>query len=215
MKREHGSREFPIWLIGDSNPARWQTQLDYPLDPRHPARHNIWTPILDRIQERVYLPDRLRMDTSLLYVRNAVEDPAYKSLISGTQWENPLLTEVTNFGKLVKAHSPKIIFTFGSFAFEFARRSTNESGNKTKDYWNTQRLGQEFCSRSNNFNIQKINVLPLLHTSIAWGHFLQAHRNFTGQEGANYFEYAADAIAEILIEHRGSLPIWKECPTEC
>ena len=46
MNRDSGSRNFPIWLIGDSSPAEWEAYLVDPLDSKHPARHNIWTPIL-------------------------------------------------------------------------------------------------------------------------------------------------------------------------
>jgi hypothetical protein len=46
MKPLVGDPDFPIWLLGDSNPKGWQSVLETPLDPRHPARHNIWTPVL-------------------------------------------------------------------------------------------------------------------------------------------------------------------------
>jgi len=55
MHRETGEKTFPSWLLGDSNPARWQSRLENPLDAKHPIRHNIWTSVLDVVQETVYL----------------------------------------------------------------------------------------------------------------------------------------------------------------
>jgi hypothetical protein len=35
MNIEVGNKEFPVWLLGDSNPKNWQDVLITPLDPRH------------------------------------------------------------------------------------------------------------------------------------------------------------------------------------
>ena len=58
MKKEVGSKSFPIWLLGDSNPEQWQNKLDEPLDSRHPIRHNIWTSVLNVIQDRIFREHR-------------------------------------------------------------------------------------------------------------------------------------------------------------
>ena len=52
----------------------WEEFLDGPLDSRHPARHNIWTPVLEGIQKEVFSEDRRRVDDSQLYFRNAVHN---------------------------------------------------------------------------------------------------------------------------------------------
>lgn len=59
-----------------------------------------------------------------------------------------------------------------------------------------------------DFNIQNINVIPLLHTSIAKARFLECHRNFTGIPDGNYFDYAACKISELFLEHKAELDIW-------
>ena len=77
MEVEVGDRGFPLWLIGDSNPAQWELRLKTPFDPRHPVRHNIWTPILDVIQGRVYRGLQTpRVDSSKLYIRQRSANPA-------------------------------------------------------------------------------------------------------------------------------------------
>jgi integrase len=53
-----GDPEFPVWLIGDSPPEKWMDKLDYPLDMKHPARHNIWTSVADQMQDRLFRHDR-------------------------------------------------------------------------------------------------------------------------------------------------------------
>lgn len=71
MKDHTGDLSFPIWLLGDSNPKNWQDRLDTPLDPRHPAVHNIWTPIIDIIQREVYMKIGKRIDTKpISHVKN-------------------------------------------------------------------------------------------------------------------------------------------------
>src|SRR4030065_460436 len=74
MELEAGNRDFPLWLIADSNPAKWEARLSTPLDPRHPTRHNIWTPVLDEMQDGIYRASRQRIDTSGIYVRNALAE---------------------------------------------------------------------------------------------------------------------------------------------
>jgi len=54
MNESVGDPKFPIWLIGDSPPEAWADKLDTPLDPRHPARHSIWTSVADPMQDRFY-----------------------------------------------------------------------------------------------------------------------------------------------------------------
>lgn len=207
MRREDGSRKFPIWLIGDSEPAKWADVLDSPLDPRHPARHNIWTPILDGIQEQVFLADRRRVDTTQLYVRNAIQDYQDKRANSALKWQPKLLKEVCDFGTLLAVHTPIMVFTFGRFAFEFARRSLKENTERKYKHWTMIELGREFNQRVEDFDPEKINILPLLHRSIA-SQFIKGHKDFTGKEGGNYFNYTAEKIASLLLEHKDKLAIW-------
>lgn len=75
MKEEIGKRSFSIWLIGDSEPEKWRKELDTPLDPRHPARHNIWTAVEHYLQEKCYEKQKWRFNSSQVYIRNAVQNP--------------------------------------------------------------------------------------------------------------------------------------------
>ncbi len=77
-------------------------------------------------------------------------------------------------------------------------------------YWGAKRLGQVFKQRIDQFDISATNFLPLLHVSIARGRFIQSHNYFCNEDGANYFEYVGNHIAEILIEYQDKMAIWIE-----
>ena len=207
MNRDSGSKNFPIWLIGDSSPTNWEEHLLNPLDSRHPARHNIWTPILEGIQSRLYSSARKRLDTDDLYIRNAVHHASEKPPDTAREWSSRLDKETREMARLLASHAPKLVFTFGAFAFEFARRSRDEVPNRAFGNWNTIRLGQEFRRRIRAFSPDEIHVVPLLHVSIARRHFLTSHRNFTQIEDGNYFDYVAREIADCLSRHQTKFPI--------
>ena len=208
MVRETGNRNSSIWLIADSSPPRWTEYLDGPLDSRHPARHNIWTPVLEGIQKHVYLEDRRRVDDSEVYIRNAVHSPKDKPSYNAAKW-GPTLSEATNrFGDLLDNYEPTLAFTFGAFAFEFTRRSKRWGPSRSTRYWTTKRLGAEFKKRVTEFDPEEVNVFPLLHVSIARGHFLKSHENFTGESAGNYFDYVAREIGKLLLGHKDTLNIW-------
>jgi len=220
LKLESGSKGFPIWLIGDSPPKNWEDKLTEPLDPRHPARHNIWTPVLYGIQEQVFRADRRRVETTQVYVRNAAEK--YQDKPSPTAQEWPTLADsITNFAALLKKHKPILVFTFGAFAFEFANRSVNSEVKHAFRNWSTKALGEEFRRSLGGFHPCRINIIPLLHASIARGKFLESHKYFTRGESPNYFDYVARQVAGHIIDHKNALDIWVKshpnqeppCPT--
>jgi hypothetical protein len=108
MKSEVGNKDFPIWLLGDSNPKNWQDILVSPFDSRHPARHSIWTPVLDVIQDNVFRKSRIRIDTSSIYIRNAIENPLDKPLGSSANWGTDLEKTIQEFGQILYQHHPAL-----------------------------------------------------------------------------------------------------------
>ena len=208
MRRDVGDPHFPIWLLGDSNPERWQDVLDTPLDPRHPARHNIWTPVLDEIQDKVFRNRRCRLDTSRLYIRNALGDPSGKLSASGVEWGEPAKGCVAEFSDLIVRYAPPVLLCFGAFAFEFARRALGEKPERAYSQWGARNLGVEFRRRIQNFGVHVTNAFPLLHVSIARGNFVESHDYFCDQRGANYFAHVGHALAGVFMQHRNTLRIW-------
>lgn len=208
MQRDTGNKLFPLWLLGDSIPERWEKRLDSPFDPRHPIRHNIWTSVLDVIQDKVFRECRLRVNTNDIYIRNAVEDPKSSPQERSLAWSTFLEDELILLGSLIKKSQPRLILSFGAFSFGFAGRALKDSPGRFSDYWDCEILGSEFMSRITQFDPQKVNLLPLLHRSIAGGYLLSAHRNFCQLECANYFDYVGQEIAMQLIRYQKELPVW-------
>ncbi len=123
MKRESGNKDFGIWLLGDSNPKNWQDTLEVPLDSRHPIRHNIWTSVLDVIQDKVFRECRSRVDSSRLYVRNAIESPVHKPLPGTIEWGTRIEKDIEELRGLIRNYHPALLLCFGAFSFEFTRRA--------------------------------------------------------------------------------------------
>ena len=191
INREAGDRAYPIWLL---------------VNPKHPAiRHIIWTPALAEIQDKVFRETHTRIDTSNLYIRNAVCD---SRIVPDTLnwWEAEVIKEIELLREIVLEHQPKILISFGAFPFEFLRRVYEIKPEKVPKYWGTSNLGDEFERSIENFDITKTNRIPLLRRVISSGKFIEDHDLII----ENYFHYVGTKIAEKLIENKNSLDIWIE-----
>ncbi|MBL7129428.1 MAG: hypothetical protein ISS16_10670 [Ignavibacteria bacterium] len=210
MKDAKNKPSFSIWLLGDSEPANWDEDLEYPLDPRHPAIHNIWTPIISNIQDKVYGSGKLRVNEDKIYIRNAIKFAQDKPARSSVNWSSKILDNLLDeLSTLIKKNNPVLIFSFGSFSYEFARRTLGEDIKEYGD-WNTLKLGDAFRKSMDKFDITKTNLIPLLHATIARGRFLKSHQNFCNAKdyNINYFEYTAESISDRLLENKDKLDIW-------
>jgi len=208
VKDYSGDINFPIWLVADSEPQNWQQFLDYPLDPRHPARHNIWTPVLNYMQEYLYRRSKVRFNTKNLYITNSIKNPDNKPKGGELDWSQKLETKVSKLRTNITDIKPKVILTFGAFAFEFLRRVCGETPKHPFAHWGTENLGIEFKKRICSFNKSQVNILPLLHVSIARGRFLESHRYFVGEEKGNYFEFVGEKLAGLFLKEFITEPIW-------
>lgn len=118
------------------------------------------------------------------------------------------MKETADFAKLLGQYKPPLVFTFGAFAFEFARRSLGRESRKSVRYWTTAKMGAEFRQSVIDFNPREVNVFPLLHRSIAGGHFLKSHKDFTGVSNGNYFDSVGREIGILLLKHKDRLNVW-------
>ncbi|AFM41280.1 hypothetical protein Desaci_2327 [Desulfosporosinus acidiphilus SJ4] len=193
IKQETGEREYPIWLL---------------VNPKHPAvRHNIWTPVLAEIQDKVFRVIHSRIDTSDIYIRNAVK---VSELVPNTLnwWGVDVAEEIDIFKEIVNEHKPKIIISFGAFPFEFLRRAYQVKPEKGPKFWSTANLGQEFGKAIKNFDITKTNRIPLLRRVVETAKFTKDPIYVGRQDGETYFHYVGTQIADKIIEHKDSLNIW-------
>jgi hypothetical protein len=62
-------------------------------------------------------------------------------------------------------------------------------------------LAEQFIKRTSPVRGEAVNVLPLLHASIARKEFLLCHEKFSGGNG-NYFQYVGERLGRVLVEHR-------------
>ncbi|KJR47243.1 Uracil phosphoribosyltransferase [Desulfosporosinus sp. I2] len=189
MKRESGEKTYPIWLL---------------VNPKHPAvRHNIWSPVLAEIQDRVFKEMHMRIDSTNIYVRNAVED---SDIVPKTlNWWGPeVASEIESFREIAFQYKPKILITFGAFTYEFMRRVYEIKPEKGPKSWGTTKLGNEFGRSIQNFDINKTNCIPLLRRVIESGKFIVDPDSL----GENYFQYVGTKIADKIIENKDRFNIW-------
>lgn len=229
IANEHnGDLTFPIWLLGDSPPDNKEgkfgsgERLRYPLDPRYPTRHNIWTPVLDQIQERVFTHAR-RLDAERCYLRNAFPSVPVRDTCRGVAWPEAGVKAVREYASRLKEQKPRMVITFGAAAFELARRASNHAFVGEPDYaaypphnvphWSIARLSSAFDAAVDHFCLDKLGpaIIPLLHIVISQGNCLRNHDLWLKGRWSdrNYFTYAGSRIAEALLAHGRHLPIWR------
>jgi len=209
MKDSSGDISFPIWLVADSEPEKWQSRLDSPLDPRHPARHNIWTPVLDYMQDYLYRNGKRRFNTENLYIINAVKNSNEKPKGEDLDWSEKLQAKVSKLRTVLLEAKPKVVLSFGAFAFEFLRRASGDKNTPEPfSHWGTRELGRELKEHIDNYSKTRVNIIPLLHVSIARGKFLESHKYFVDEENGNYFEFVGHKLAKLFLRELAWEPIW-------
>ena len=120
------------------------------------------------------------------------------------------MSETRLLSDLIKACSPSVILTFGSFSYEFTRRSLGHFPEHAYSHWTCKRLGNEFRQSIRTLDFCQASIVPLLHATIARRHFLSNHSAFTGSEAGNYFEFVGELVANRLLVSRNRIPetVW-------
>ena len=201
---------FPIWLVGDSYPSGFVSKLNHPLDPRHPTRHTIWTPIWDAIQETVY---PLRVDGQHLFICNAAEKQ-----VTGEPNKNfdddVVKMRIVKFSDYLVRYKPAMVLCFGAWAYEFVLRASASKATERSDrYWTVERLAKAFRESCERFQPNSISIFPLLHQSVAlkWEH--TNNKFVLNDSGNDYFKYTGSELGKLLTTHKDNLKvIWKPIP---
>ena len=191
MKKEPENTSYPIWLV---------------VNPKYPAvRNDIWTPILDEIQDKVYRTLHIRIDTETIFIKNAVSDLGILPYTLNW-WAVELDKEIVMFRESVLKHQPKILFTIGAFPYEFVRRAYEIKPIKGPKYWSNANLEDEFEQSIANFDINLTNRIPLLRRVITSG-----NRNYASlKKCENYFHDVGTKIADKILKNKENLKIWIE-----
>jgi len=162
--------------------------------------------VWDEIQATVYAPDKRRVDGERLCICNAA--PPLPDGEPDWDFDGLGITgQIRDYGEALHRYRPRIILTFGQRAFEFARRAIGLPSNKPK-HWTCKNLGEEFRKRIDDFDPNEPNLFPLLHATIARGHWQQAHDDFTKTKGENYFKFAGGALGDLLKRHWDKCDVW-------
>jgi hypothetical protein len=193
MKRELGKRTYPIWLI---------------VNPKYPAvRHDIWRPILDEIQDRVFREFQTRIDTTDIYIRSAVGD---NGIVPNTLnwWGREVAKEIDFYREIIQEHKPKMLISFGAFPYEFTRRVYEVKPEKGPKAWSTSILKDEFEKSMESFDIEQTNRVPLLRRVVATDKFVENNNFLSRTDRETYFQHVGSRIAEKIIENKDKLDIW-------
>lgn len=193
MKQELGNRTYPIWLI---------------VNPKYPAvRHDIWRPVLDEIQDRVFREFQTRIETSNIYIRSAVNDGG---IVPNTLnwWGREVAKEIESYREIVQEHKPKMIISFGAFPYEFTRRAFEVKPEKGPKAWSSSILQDEFEKAIESFDINQVNRIPLLRRVLATEKLLETRNIMSQTDRETYFQHVGAKIAEKIIENKDDLDIW-------
>jgi hypothetical protein len=192
MKKESGDKSCPIWLF---------------INPKSPSvRYDIWNPILDGIQDRVYRKLRRRIDTQAIYIKNVVSNVGIVSK-SVNGWATEIDNDIDRLKESVFKYQPKIIITFGNITYELVRRFFEMRSEEKLGYWNTTNLSVEFEKSIANFDIKQTNKIPLPRRIMS-NNFNEGSAYSSWEDGQNYFRDVAAKIADKIIENNDSLDIW-------
>jgi len=195
IKNTAGVMSSPIWLLANPKYAA--------------ARHYIWTPILEEIQDKVYRTLHARIDTENIYIKNVASDIGIVSNSRNCGAEERT-KEILIFRKIVRECQPKILITFGNITYEFVRRVLELRPENGPQYWSSTNLGNEFERSIVDFDINRINVIPI-HCRVMKSGKLFGDRNHSSWRGIeNYFHDIGSKIADRIIENKDSLKIWIE-----
>lgn len=197
MEKECGDRTNPIWLL---------------VNPKYSSvRHDIWTPILEEIQDKVYRKLHTRIDTKNIFIKNTISDIGIVSNPSN-RWATKVAEadEIKQLRDIILEHQPKIIITFGILTCELVRHIFEISPEKGPRYWNTTNLEDEFERSIANFDINKTNRIPLPRRVMKSDKALEDCDFSIWEDINNYFRDIGAKIADKFIEHKDSFKIWIE-----
>ena len=193
LGRDSGKKTYPIWLL---------------VNPKYPAvRYDIWRPVLDEIQDKVYRELHTRIDTTNIYFRTAVND---SGIVPNTLnwWGREVAKEIDLFREIALEYKPKMLISFGAFPFEFVRRVYEIKPEKGPKAWGTSILRDEFERSMENFDINNTNRIPLLRRVVTSDN-QRDNLNFASlPEKETYFHHVGTKIAEKIIENKDTLDIW-------
>lgn len=190
IRNEFGNKSCPIWLI---------------INPKSSSVYEIWNPILDRIQDKVYRELRKRIDKQRIYIKNITSDIGIvPKNING--WKTEVGNDLKKLKESILEYQPKIIITFGNLTCELVNRFFKANFEDGPRFWRTTNLGTEFERSIANFNINRTNRIPL--PSRVNNSNLEENVYSGWEVSEPYLCDAALKIAAKIIENKDRLDVW-------
>lgn len=190
FRKESGDRSSPIWLI---------------VNPKFPSvRQEVWIPILEVIQDMVYRKLHNRIGTEHIFIKNTLNDLGAVPKASNKE----ATKEINILKESILKFQPKILITFGPLTYELINRLIEQRPEKDPGYWGSTNLELEFEHSISNFDINKINKIPLVRRIRKNGKNIEEHNCSFWEENDSYFQEVGTKIAARIIENKDSLNIW-------
>ncbi|MDP4126329.1 MAG: hypothetical protein Q8912_05235 [Bacillota bacterium] len=196
LKLESGEKSYPIWLLVNPKFSR--------------VRYDIWNPILDAIQDRVFRKLRRRIETEKIFMRDTMSDIGLVLPKTIYDWEEEVADEIVILRESVLKYQPKMLITFGSVTYEYIRRLLEIKQIEGPKYWRTANLGDEFERSIADFDINRTNMIPLPRHVTSSDKSTDDGNNFSWDDGEIYFRDVGTKIEDRIIENKDSLKIWIE-----
>ncbi|AFM40707.1 hypothetical protein Desaci_1718 [Desulfosporosinus acidiphilus SJ4] len=192
IKTESGDKSSHIWLL---------------VNPKYPSVNNdIWIPILEVIQDKVYRTLKNRINTRNIYIKNTISDiglVSNGSLLGSAE----IAEDIGSLRESIFEYRPKMIVTFGNLTYELVNRICEIRSEEGPKYWNSSNLEYEFVQSIANFDINKINRIPLPRQITAKSTSMEKYDSYW-EERDNYFRDVGTMIADRIIENKDHLNIW-------
>lgn len=192
IKTESGDRSFPIWLL---------------VNPKYPsARPDIWIPILEMIQDKVYRKLHTIIDIEKFFIKYIVSDIGVVS--HNSKWYSTEIdNDIIDLKESILEYNPKLLITFGTVAYELVNRICEIRSEKGPRYWSSANLRSEFEQSIANFDITRPNRIPLPCRVMTRHKSMEDYNSYL-ENCENYFRDVGTKIADRLIENKDSLKIW-------
>ncbi|WP_407311227.1 hypothetical protein [Desulfosporosinus sp. SB140] len=193
VKTETGDRSSQIWLL---------------VNPKYPdVRQDIWLPILEVIQDKMFRKLRKRIDTGRIFMKTIVSDIGVVSRASN-MWSTEIAEEIVTLRESILEYQPKILITFGSVTYELVTRILGINQEREPKCWQTTNLGDEFQRSMENFEITGINRIPLPLRALTKGKIINEYNYFSWEDCEDYFSVVGTKIADRILENEDCLKIW-------
>jgi hypothetical protein len=166
--------------------------------------------VADYLQERVFDDGpRWRLDACKLLFRNAFDSA--DDVLPKLDFAYPAVEKRRSLlSRQIQQHRPPVILTFGDQAYRFVSFASASNQSVPARNLKVEDIGETFRNVLHNFGPQQVNVIPLLHASVARASWATVGAKFSGNGEENYFRYVGHGLGDLLLRYGRGWPIWRD-----